>query len=260
MIRLGRLQREDTTAFHGVRVMDIMTYADCSRTKVTCSLSPLVQRQILGWFGHSLWCLYHPAAKHDVGGSVPLLYVLSSAQVCSPSTTTTTQPRVVVLMIPPEADATEAQPSIRWKLIREAHSRVHLGVGSTQSALTRRAWWVGCLSTVKAFVMQCWCQEQSSTSSDSRSYGDIVQVSARFSAISMDHKILPEGIKAVTGYVAVLGIVDMSSGYTIYEPVSSMEPSDTYSIFFRRWLVRFACPSLILSDLGSTFVNEVVKL
>ncbi|KAF4649759.1 hypothetical protein FOZ61_001008, partial [Perkinsus olseni] len=246
VVRIGHLQREDTTAFHGVRVKDIMVYADCLRTKVTCSLSPLVQRQILGWFGHSLWCLDHPAGNHDAGGSVPLLYVLSSAQVCSPSTTTTaTQPRVVVLMIPPEPDATEAETSLRWKLIREAHSTVHLGVGSTQGALIRLGWWVGCLSTVKAFVMQCWCQEQSTIPSNMRSYGDIVQVSARFHTIAMDHKMLSE---------------DMSSGYTVFEPVSSMEPSESYSIFFRRWLVRFSCPSLIVSDLGSSFVNEVVKL
>ncbi|KAF4649760.1 hypothetical protein FOZ61_001008, partial [Perkinsus olseni] len=215
VVRIGHLQREDTTAFHGVRVKDIMVYADCLRTKVTCSLSPLVQRQILGWFGHSLWCLDHPAGNHDAGGSVPLLYVLSSAQVCSPSTTTTaTQPRVVVLMIPPEPDATEAETSLRWKLIREAHSTVHLG-------------------------------EQSTIPSNMRSYGDIVQVSARFHTIAMDHKMLSE---------------DMSSGYTVFEPVSSMEPSESYSIFFRRWLVRFSCPSLIVSDLGSSFVNEVVKL
>ncbi|KAF4698370.1 hypothetical protein FOZ63_032245 [Perkinsus olseni] len=108
--------------------------------------------------------------------------------------------------------------------------------------------------------MQCWCQEQSTIPSNTRSYGDIVQVSARFHTIAMDHKMLSEGIKAVTGYVAVLGITDMSSGYTVFEPVSSMEPSESYSIFFRRWLVRFSCPSLIVSDLGSSFVNEIVKL
>ncbi|KAF4648737.1 hypothetical protein FOL47_002864, partial [Perkinsus chesapeaki] len=236
VVRIGQLQREDTTPFHGVRVKDILVYADCLREKVTCPLAPLVQRQIQGWFGHSMWCLNHPAANCELGGSVPLLYVLSSAQVCTTSSTTTTQPRVVVLMVPPESDASDEEPSLRWKLMRQAHSTTHLGVGSTQNACIRLGWWVNCLSSVKAFVMQCWCQEKSNLPSNARSFGDIIQVQARFNTIAMDHKILPESIKAATNYVAVLGIIDMSSGYCIFEPVSSFEPSESYTVFFRRWL------------------------
>ncbi|KAF4648820.1 hypothetical protein FOL47_002744, partial [Perkinsus chesapeaki] len=70
-------------------------------------------------------------------------------------------------------------------------------------------------------------------------------------AIAFDHKSIPSYVHCT--YTDVLTIVDLASGYVIYEAVHSVDAVETGSVLLRRWVSRFSLPDVVVSDLAPAF-------
>jgi hypothetical protein len=127
----------------------------------------------------------------------------------------------------------------------------HIGVGKLMRKINGLYWWPNFTNDVLRYVRSCKkCCLIKGSPDNSGVIGSTMIGETAFSIIVIDF--------AVVHGQNVLVVVDSHSNYVVFIDSASQTARDTAACIWREIICVFGAPRLIHSDLGSSFINEVI--
>ena len=258
---------DDTSSYAGVKIKDI--YNAMISGSADCSPNDLAT--IRSWTDRLFFLV-------DVGvPGTPALFTPSSQARSVDNDSPTDATKLLVPVIPdhtkvrlstrplsstPYDDSVEtwSQAFLRQDILWIVHYRPtpHAGKVKTIANAMRQAWWPGIEHDAE---MTCrYCSVCCQALSVERSIGVGIQACRRLRWLVIDDKLLPPPIKAVTSYLAVLGMVDPAAGAIRFALRKGMTAMEAAVLIFCRWITQYGVPEKISSDNHGAFTAEVARL
>lgn len=244
---------DDTSKFYRVSLKDI--YEELSgETQTHKLISDRVNQIADGRFV----LLDHPASHED---SDRLLYTRASYQT-EDNRNELCQNFVLVIpeMPPGQPRIASIQPlfrhgvTMREELLILAHDmQGHCGAARTVKFLKCFCWWPSLLQDVQLHITLC--EICSRNRKYTKAPGFQVIGRNRFGRIQIDHKDLPDTVKSVSSFCAVLSIIDTVTGLVSFTPVKTLCAAETAFVLVTEWCRRYGIPTIIQSDNSTSFSN-----
>jgi len=147
---------------------------------------------------------------------------------------------------------------IRTKLVVMAHmfASGHRGAQTTFEQLEAVVFWPGMKTDVKEFVDSCIHCQANIDHTIARPFGKPIMASERNQVLSMDYLHL--GLNQ-EGFNKILILSDRLSGFSLFYTAVS-ESAENAVTAVLDWIAMFGVPQILVSDQGTGFDNEVMKM
>ena len=148
--------------------------------------------------------------------------------------------------------------SLRRFVVSKFHKIGHFGTEKLHALIKDRFYWPNMFAYLHKFVQSCHiCQQTKSDRQTPKApLLPLFEPNAPMQLVSIDLATLPEDDN---GYKYILLIGDVFSKYIEGVPLQNQSATTVTSAVFNSWILKYGCPSYLLSDQGSNVDGQTIR-
>jgi len=148
---------------------------------------------------------------------------------------------------------------LKMELLRKYHEfNSHLGIKKCTRLLEERFYWPGMDVEIKDHINNCQlCQKIKMKNKRLFTNPKQIKSSTPFERICVD--ICGPFEQTLYGNKYILGIIDHFSKYCSLIPIKSQDAKTIAKELMNKWISKFGCPTVIMSDNGKCFTSDLIE-